>query len=508
MAVFMYRKAPLWPAITPFVESLSRRLALPPQATVFPAGDDVFARAGAAFVGAAREVYGVPLRLESPKVLPSWPRGHDEVDGTRSLDAFVATHLAVPAVARWFDGATLRDPESDAEAEQLEAAMGELEIPDAPIVIYALGAALATALAHLAEARWIGGDTVDVEQEAPPGMRFGAASVLFPFEAAKNKLADPRASLWVKRVSAAEAPPPRGMAATIEEAREGWTKLLPDGALPLLEGFEEVGALAALAELEALMDAHPENALLVRLSVPVAGQLPDLDRAAALSRRLLLSYPHVNAKFGLADVLACMPDAASQAEGETLFREVLAEQPMMTRARLKLALLLAEQGRTDEAITELREVASTWGDDAEEARGYLEQLGVVDEPSGDSTERAPGPFVLGTVADLARWLEESIVRDHGALAVYLVAQSSSERNRVLSRIPEGPIDDAAVAAIFRALEAFVAENQSKLTALLGETLFSVGFHASATLDVVRPSFEEDGFGPAFALAEGEIVSPS
>lgn len=117
------------------------------------------------------------------------------------------------------------------------------------------------------------------------------------------------------------------------------------------------------------------------MSLPLASQLPDLGRAAALARRMLEAYPHVNAKFGIADVLSCMSDAASQEEGERLFREVLAGPPMMSRARLKLALLLADQRRLDEAVAELRQVASSWGDDAEQARGYLEQLGVESEPS-------------------------------------------------------------------------------------------------------------------------------
>lgn len=501
----MYSKTSVWPELAPFIDALSRRLGLPSSTTVFPAGDEAFLRAATSFVEAAREVYDIPLRLESLKILPNWPRGNDESEGTRSLDAFVAAHLTVPDVAQWFDGATLREPETDEDAERFESVVNELRIADAPILVYALGAAFAVALSHHVAARWVGGPNVNVEEEGPPGMQFGAASVLFPFEAAKSKLADPRATLWAKRFSALEAPPPRGMAATMDEARDGWAKLLPDGALALLDGWEERGLEVALPELEALVDAHSDNALLIRLVMPIAAQLPDLGRAAALGRRLLEAYPHVNAKFCLADVLSCMPEEALMDEGEKLFREVLGEQPMMTRARLKLGLLLAEQGRRDEAVSELREVASAWGDDAEEAREYLAELGETEEvPLAFATE-ARGPVILGAVADLGRWLSPSVVRDHGMLAVYLIAKRSELGNQLLSRIPERPIDDAVVSAIFGAVEALVRENQVKLTSMLGDATFSAGFHATASLADVRPSFEEDGFVLGPMLVDGEIV---
>lgn len=494
-------RVPAWPELKPFVEALSRRLDFPASTTIFPADEAAFARAATAFVEAAREVYGVTLRLDSPRILPHWPRGNDEIDGTRSLDAFVAQHLTVPDVAAWFDGATFLEPTTDEDALRFETLVEEQKVIDAELVIYALGATLATSLGALVEARWVGGATVDVSIDAPPSIRIGPASISFPFELAKMKLLDPRSNLWTTRVSIQEAPPPRGMASTIEEAEAGWPKLLPEGALELLDGWDQLGPEEALARLEARLEPGKDNALLRRLMLPIATQLPTLERAEALARRMLAAYPHVNAKFGLADVLTCMPEREPQAEGERLFREVLAEQPMMTRARLKLGLLLAEQGRHDEAITELRAVASTWGDDAAEARGYLEQLGA---PEEEDAPTAPPGVVLGTVADLAPWLTPSLVSEQGARAVFFVAKGAARRNQFLQRIPEGPCEAEVASTVFRAIEACVAAHQLELTGLLGEATFSAGFHATASLDEARPSFETDGFALVGRLEDGKI----
>jgi hypothetical protein len=492
-------RVPAWSELEPFVGALSRRLDLPASTTIFPAGEAAFVRAATAFVEAAREVYGVTLRLDSPQLLPNWPRGNDEVNGTRSLDAFVAQHLTVPDVAAWFNGATFLEPKTDEDALRFETIVDEHKVVDAELVIYALGATLATSLGALVEARWVGGATVDLSVEAPPSIRLGPASVSFPFELAKMKLLDPRSNLWPTRVSIQEAPPPRGLASTIEEAEAGWPKLLPEGTFEWLDGWDQLGAEEALDRLEARLERGADNALLLRLMLPIATQLPTLERAASLARRMVAAYPHVNAKFGLADVLTFMPGHA-QAEGERLFREVLSEQPMMTRARLKLGLLLAEQGRRLEAITELRAVASTWGDDAAEARAVLEQLGASED------DGAPASFgvILGTVADLAQWLTPSLVREQGARAVFFVAKRAARKNQLLQRIPEGPCDAESASAIFRAIEAFVAAHQLELTGMLGEATFSAGFHATASLDEARPSFETDGFALVGQLEGGKL----
>jgi hypothetical protein len=362
-------------SLAALVDLLASRLALPADATVYPAGSAAFARAAQALAEGAR-LFDFQLDIDSPDLLVSWPEGRAVVNGTQSLDAFAACCLTIPEVARCFDGATAREGMTEDEESALAALLEQGAIVDAPLVLYALGATLAHHLERHAGARWLGGDTVDVAAEAPPGVRIHRASIQFPFAAARDKMADPRNSLWTKRFSLLEAPPPRGLAGTLDEARERWPLLLPDGALPLLEGWQELGVERALAELELLMDRHPESGLLVAMSIPIACQLDDLSRAVALCRRLCRIHPHVNSKFGLADTLGCMDEPEARAEAEALFHEVLAEQPMMTRARLKLGLLLAESDRTDAAIEHFREVAGTWGKDAEEARGYLEQLGV------------------------------------------------------------------------------------------------------------------------------------
>jgi hypothetical protein len=247
-------------------------------------------------------------------------------------------------------------------------------------------------LVRHAQARWIGGDAVDLAQGLAGNISLGLgyAKIQFPFARARAKLANPADMLWMSRVTLLEGPPPRGLAGTVDEAHAGWSRLLPDAAAAVLEDWRELGAEEAARQLATLIDAHPDSALLIRLALPVVGQLPGLDACEVLSRRLLDAWPHVEARYLLADVLACM-DVPRHEEAERLFRDVLADQPMMTRARLKLAVMLVNDGRRDAGVSELREVAGAWGEDAEEARRYLEQLGV---------STAAASSVEATVADL------------------------------------------------------------------------------------------------------------
>lgn len=358
-----------------FTDHLSRALELDARATIVPAGSAAFERAAHALVTGAR-AFGYTLDLAVPELLVAWPERRDVVNGTQSLDAFASECLTVPEVAAWFEGATMREPEHEEDERGLADALERGGHVDEPLVVYALGATLAHYLERHAGARWIGSATVDLTADAPPGVRIARASIQFPFVAARDKLADPRSSLWTKRHSLLEAPPPRGLASTLDEARAGFAALLPDGTLARLESWQTAGAEATLHALEATMDAHPDNGLLIAMALPLCGQLEGLAHAERLCRRLCAVHPHVTSSYALADTLGCMNDPAARAEAEALFHAILREQPMMLRARLKLGLLLAEDDRIEEAIDHFRQVAGAWGQDAEEARGYLEQLGV------------------------------------------------------------------------------------------------------------------------------------
>jgi hypothetical protein len=368
-------------ANTTLVKHVARSLAVEPTATVYPAGSDAFAHAAAALVSGA-QAFGYTLDLASPDLLVAWPEARKSIGGTQSLDAFASECLTVPEVGAWFEGATMREPKNEEEAQALAELLERGVVVDEPLVVYALGATLAHYLERHGGARWVGGDSVDVTVDAPPGMRVAQASFHFPFVTAREKLADPRNSLWTKRHALLEAPPPRGLASTIDEARSGLSALLPEGTLALLENWQTLGAEATLRELEASMDRHPDNGLLVVMALPVSGQLEGLAHAERLCRRLCAVHPHVNSRYALADTLGCLEEPAALAEAEALFEEILREQPMMLRARLKLGLLLAETDRVDKAIEHFVQVANSWGRDAEEARSYLGQLGISLEPNG------------------------------------------------------------------------------------------------------------------------------
>jgi hypothetical protein len=344
---------------------------------------------------------------------------------------------------------------------------------------------------------------VNVGSDAPPGVKFGHASVTFPFSQARSKLTMPYDGLWMKRISLGEAPPPRGLAGTLDEAREGWTKLLPEGAWELLQTSESSDVEASLATLTGLMDANPENGLLVRLSLPISATLPDLSVAEVLSRRLVTAYPHVNAKYGLADVLGCMQGDAKQSEAELLFREVLAEQSMMTRARLKLALLLVDRGRRDEAIVELEQVASSWGEDAEEAKGYLNQLGVPVSSSEDGPPAVPR-IVFTTVGELPG-LPARITADHGHLAAWIYTNDAEAPMGLFDRLPEGEMAAGDVETIVSSFRKLSESHAATLVEVLGSGERNAGFHVGGAAEEVRRSFEDDGFRFVGRIVRGELM---
>jgi hypothetical protein len=173
-------RVPVWSELVPFVNELSRGLDLPLDRESLPAGDEALSRVAAVFVAAAEKIFGVRLVIESPKLLRPWPKGLDEVDGTCSLDAFAAAHLAVPAAAEHFDGATLREFVTDEAESAFDELVARGQIVDCPLVVYGLGATIAAWLRRHARCIWVGADSVRVYEEVL-GTAVGPGSARWAF---------------------------------------------------------------------------------------------------------------------------------------------------------------------------------------------------------------------------------------------------------------------------------------------------------------------------------------
>jgi len=207
--------------------------------------------------------------------------------------------------------------------------------------------------------------------------------------------------------------------------------------------------------------------------------------------------------------VTCAPNGERQ-EAELLFREVLAEQSMMTRARLKLGLLLVEDGRHDEGIAELQAVVSTWGDDAEQARGYLRQLGV-EISSDDSNEEeenisldAPPRLVSTTIAELHGFLPTAIVEAHGRHAAWFMTTDAGQRVQLFTRLPEAELSPEIAETIAAAIDAFAAQHGQRLAELLGSGGLQAGFHVGGSVEDVSASFEADGFTLVGRIVNGAV----
>lgn len=176
--------------------------------------------------------------------------------------------------------------------------------------------------------------------------------------------------------------PPVGLAFSMDEAQT--QALLPEPAATAMNDLSEETVLAVLAQFDLTLEQHPTHALVLTLAAGIASSLPTLHRAAAYSRRALAVSPSLDARYRLADILSCIGEPDSLAEAIALFRSVLDEQSEMHRARLKLARSLYESGDEPGAIVEIeRLVRKGWGEEAEEAKRVLEQLGITLEPAAE-----------------------------------------------------------------------------------------------------------------------------
>lgn len=476
-------RVPVWPALAPFVGRLADLLDAPPERTRFPANPEALARAAEAFTSAAEEVYGVMLRLDREALYRVWPEQRSaEEDGTASLDLFVEQHLVAP----------------DHEAA----------IADAPLLIYGLGAVHATWLMRHAACRWIGGPQVTLPPPIDPQIGVDAALIRFPFGDAVRVLVEPGQRLWLARIGLEEAPPPRGLADTMDDVKPGARRLYPDGALELFATFEERGVEATLAALAPLIEAEPSNGLLLNGAAAVAAHLPDLSEAVRLSRRLVAVHPRVKSRYYLADLLACQCVPEADAEAEALFRAILEEQPMMNRARLKLGYLLARMGR-DEGVDQLRQVAGTWGSDADEAKSALTELGIEFEAEAGAaaTDEAAPPsdaMAFGLVSDLAQFLPDEVRAEHGGLACWIYADGAS--TTVFERLPESELALETSSAISSGLQRFCQANLSELVKLLGTNRVSISYHVGGKAEDIARILAEDGLVCRRRIKDGQLVA--
>ncbi|MDP3503581.1 MAG: tetratricopeptide repeat protein [Myxococcales bacterium] len=371
--------APVWPQLEPLVAALEADLKLPRSTRVFPVSTETLTRVAKVFVSACHRTLDVRLRFDTRALCSSWPQGRAQKDDTWHLDAFINTFLLPPPIAKWFDGATQVDPVDDVEAAAQDEAFAEGAVVDAPLLVFALGCFWSAWLIHQGQGRWVGPETIDLDQaeQAPPGLTVsGCVSFTFPFGRIASRLRTPGDTLWAtghRLVN--DAVPPIGLAFSMDDADT--SALLPEPAASAMAALSEDTLLETLSKFDEALTATPGHPLLLTLAGGIASSLPTLHRAAEYSRRALAAHATLDARFRLADILRCIGEPPALAEAIALFRVVLDEQSEMHRARLKLAQCLYESGDEASAVVELQRLATKgWGEEADKAKDLLEQLGI------------------------------------------------------------------------------------------------------------------------------------
>jgi hypothetical protein len=114
--------------------------------------------------------------------------------------------------------------------------------------------------------------------------------------------------------------------------------------------------------------------------------------------------------------------------------------------------------------------------------------------------------VLATVSDLIGRLPDALLAAHGGRPIWFLAAADEPAVGVFERLPEGPFDKVATAAILATLRAMSLEESDRLQLYLGPTERIVyGFHAEASVEDVIASFEDDGFDVIEAIVEGHVA---
>jgi hypothetical protein len=127
-----------------------------------------------------------------------------------------------------------------------------------------------------------------------------------------------------------------------------------------------------------------------------------------------------------------------------------------------------------------------------------------EDESEDEEDAAPG-VVMGRLRDLGGVVDPALVKQYGDLPVWFLIEDDAELVELFDRIPERPLPQKPTQGILGALRQFAASEADALQELLGPTdTIGLGFHASAKLDEVIESFEDDGFEVLLGLEGGKV----
>lgn len=361
-----------------FVHAIEAATGLSRSDEVFPASEEAVAGAAAAFVAAAHEVFGFELSLES--------------EDAGQLDRFADAHLIDPVLREFVgpEGLTGDVPEEEGRrfAEALEAA----RIPNEPLLYYAMGSFWGEWLVRHRQAAWRLYDPLRPVQAFPDMITTASTICVQPFSQVTKKLSDPMGDnlAFKAKVTGGMSRyfPPYLLVASIADARQAESTLLPPEILDAWQLAEQGEHVDALAAFEAYLKPTGDDPRLFYLALPSAWEDQRWQLVEVWSLRALELAPrHPVLNHNLAVLYSDIPEARDEAI--TMLETALEEDPGYGRAHLTLASVLHDAGRSAEALDHLEWVI----EHDPSLRGEAEELEA--EISGTAIERTTGSSACG-----------------------------------------------------------------------------------------------------------------
>lgn len=127
-----------------------------------------------------------------------------------------------------------------------------------------------------------------------------------------------------------------------------------------------------------------------------------------------------------------------------------------------------------------------------------------DEVDGDDEEAMPC-VIVARLRDLGEKGPRELYKQYGDRPIWFMMEDDEELMGLFERMPEGPLPSKTSQVILGAVRQFAASESDALQEIFGITdSIGLGFHASASLDEVIESFEDDGFDVVEAIENGEV----
>lgn len=277
------------------------------------------------------------------------------------LDAFLNQSLIAPELRSFFDGAKVKEGLSSADYEQMMMFIEGTAIPREESLYYFLGAYWGEWLVRHREAVWRIFPPLRPLQAFPDMVTSHGTVCLHPFSQVLTKLADPIGGSLANKaqVFPIDYLPRYPLTASIADANEAMLSLMPEPARRAYAALRTDDLETALELMLDSLEQDPENLPLLAETAQVAWQAEQWELTHKAMTALLRMRPHPRTYYNLGVFYA---QFEAMDEAIESMRQAVLLNPRYDRAKLTMALLLAEVGK-NEAAREIAQMLLAEGSD-------------------------------------------------------------------------------------------------------------------------------------------------